>query len=100
MTEIPEDVMRLARDLDRVGCGCDEVEAQVCEHVRECLCDRQANAIARAIMAREAKARNEALEEAAKVADNFHTDGAAILAVSLATRHGIATAIRAMIAAP
>jgi flagella basal body P-ring formation protein FlgA len=59
MTEIPTDVMQAARKaavdcLNASGLG-DE--------------DKYANAIARAIMAREAKARDAALEEAAKILD-------------------------------
>ena len=48
---IPDEIMERARDLAHTGCGCDEVEAQTCEHVRECLCERPATAIALAILA-------------------------------------------------
>ena len=71
MTTIPDDIMKRARDLAYTGCGCDEVEAQTCEHVRECLCDFQTTAIARALMAERERVRNETLEEAANHVARF-----------------------------
>ena len=62
MSGIPEDLMQAARHAYRDGCnypaGVSIADGPLI------------HAIARAIMAREAKARNEALEEAAKVAIN------------------------------
>ena len=98
MTTIPDDIMKRARDLAYTGCGCDEVEAQTCGHVRECLCDFQTTAIALALMAE----RDRALEEAAEVVDEHdgswhpkHPFPAQAVALDLKCEE-IATAIRAM----
>lgn len=52
MTPIPDDIMRKARDLAHVGCGCEDVdEAEFsCEHFRKGYCLRAADHIARAFM--------------------------------------------------
>ncbi len=68
-SEIPDEIMQRARDLGSVGCGCIEDEWQTCEHVRDRLCERQAKAIARAIMEARAEGYAAAREQAAKVAE-------------------------------